>query len=132
MSAARCSDCERNVSLEIGDTEINETTFDDSNYSVEVEIHMPFNCAECETELGEYEGTSDQVVPRLEDYLENHENVDVSVAVVNEAEITETKIITRNGRKTYLAKWATQITLNKKEFKVAGELAITQDQIEVS
>ena len=131
MSPVRCPDCERNESLLINEAELIDYTFDDSAFTVETEIHMSFACAECETDLGEYTGTSDYVVPKLEDYLERHENLDSSDAEVQYAEIIGTKIITRNGRKTYLAKWAANITLNKKDFMINGELAITQDQIEI-
>lgn len=131
MGAARCSDCEKNVRLEINDSEVNDYSFDEGAFAIEVEIHLSFTCIECGCDMGEYTGTSTQIVPKLEDYIENHENLDVTDAELEEPQITETKVITRNGRKTYIAKWVTQLKLSNKKFCVYGELACTQDQIEL-
>jgi len=130
MSPIRCPDCERNVSLEIGDVEFEDTKFDDTDNRVAVNIHMMLTCAECGTELGEYSGTADHIVPKLEEYLEKHD-LDASDAEVDEAEVSKTRIITRGGRKTYVVEWTTQLRLNKRAFKVNGELAINQDQIKL-
>ena len=130
MSPIRCPDCERNVSLEISEAEVQETRFDDSENKIEVDIHMTFVCAECGGDLGEYTGMSDHEVPKLAEYLEKHDYVDASEAEVEDADV-DTKIITRNGRKTYLAKWSTQVKLNRKVFNVAGDLGITQDEIDL-
>jgi len=130
MSPIRCADCEKNVSLEIGEVEVQETRLGDSGNRIEVDLHMMLTCAECGSDLGEFTGTSDHIVPKLEEYVEKHD-LDVSDSEVDEAEVSNTKIITRGGRKTYIAEWTTQLTLNEKVFKVNGELAINQDQIEL-
>jgi len=132
MSPIRCPECEKNVSINFYECEVTDINFDDSDCSVVIEFHIVFGCAEDETELGEYDGESVQCVPKLADYLENHEDLDISNVQIYEDVKFENKIITRNGRKTYITKWVTQVTLNKRVFKVSGELPLTLDQINFS
>jgi len=132
MSPIRCPECEKNVSIIFNECEITDINFDDSDFSVIIEFHIVFGCAEDDTDLGEYDGESIQSVPKLADYLENHEDIDLNDIQVDENVVFENKIITRGGRKTYLTKWQTQVTLNKKVFKVVGELPLRLDQIDFS
>ena len=128
MSPIRCTACGKNVSLEIGEIEVEETRFDDADIRVEADLHMMLVCAECRANLGEYSGTSVKSVPKLGKYLENH-GLDAGDVEVNEAEVTATKIIPRGVRKTYAVEWAAQLKLSGNVFKVAGELAIDQDLV---
>jgi hypothetical protein len=128
MSPMRCPDCEKNVAIEIEEADITDYNFDGEG-SVEITIHMAFACAECGTTLAEFDDVSTEEVPKLAEYLEDHEDVDLEGAELDAPDI-ETKIITRNGRKTYLAKWSTKLKVGRKTFKVDGEVAVTQDKME--
>lgn len=66
MSPIRCPDCETNVFLEIGEVEVEETRFDDSHNRVEVDLQMMLTGSECGSDIGEYDGTSGDIVPKLE------------------------------------------------------------------
>ena len=131
MSPVRCPDCEKNVAIEISEAEITDTSFDDSELVVIVEGHIVLMCSECNTDLGEADATSSEIVPKMEEYLENHEDADPGEAEVEEAEITESKTITRNGKKTYISKWKTNVKLGRKTFKVNGDLAVTHEDITI-
>ncbi|MBN1370423.1 MAG: hypothetical protein JW987_00570 [Anaerolineaceae bacterium] len=101
----------------------------DGQDSVEVEIHMLFACSECQEALAEYSGTSTEEVPKLAEYLDEHEDADASEGKLSAPEV-ETKIITRAGVKTYLAKWKADFKLGRKTFKVNGEVAANQATME--
>ena len=123
-----CPDCERNTVLEIEEAEVIDSRFD-GECRAEVEIHMLFFCGECQTTLAEYTDTSIDDIPKLMDYLDEHEDADASEGELSIPEV-ETKVITRAGVKTYLAKWKADFKLGRKTFKVNGEVAANQAQME--
>lgn len=131
MSPVRCPDCEKNVSIEISEAEIIDTSFDDGELAVIIEGHIVLMCSECNTDLGEADSISSEIIPKIKEYIENHEDADPGEAEVEEAEITESKTITRNGKKTYITKWETNVKLGRKTFNVNGDLAVTQEDITI-
>jgi len=130
MGAIRCPDCESFVSLNV-DAEVEDTQYDDSSNFVEVDLHLILTCAECGAELGEYNDTTDYAATELGEYLEEHEDIDASNVECYDADIVETKVEKRKGRKHYIALWSTRLKCNDEVFKVSGEMAVTQDQFEL-